>query len=201
MTYDVNNWNTFALTGLDPDGNLTTYNGNPALQVYPSVKAPGNFGQLSLNDSHVGASTEINWVNNGMSSADIQALTSANLIPLSSHSLTQWDWQGDTGMKQSLVAAINAKAGTQFLLPIYMPYNNGVPDPSTYSAGTGQGANYFYQIVKFVPVTIVPSFHSVVVQPSAMINSNVVFPGGPVPVGTSSATGLATIFAGPKLTQ
>jgi hypothetical protein len=173
------------------------------LQVYPSVKAPGNFGQLSLNDSHVGNSTEVGWVNNGIGSTEIQALANANLIPLSAHNNTLWDWQGDTGMKQSLVSAINAKAGQHYLLPLFNPYNNGIPDPSTYSAGTGQGSNYYYQIVQFVGITIVPANNgTVVVQPYAMISPNTLFAsGGPVPVGTGSATGFVTVFAAPKLTQ
>src|SRR5207244_3298848 len=78
MTYDVNHWNNFLQTGSDPDGNKTTdANGNPTLQVYPSVKYKGNFGLLSLDDSHAGASTISGWVDNGMSSTDLQALTSA----------------------------------------------------------------------------------------------------------------------------
>jgi Flp pilus assembly protein TadG len=203
LTYDVNNWNMFLQTGLDPDGNLTVYNGNPVLQVYPSIKAPGNFGQLSLNDTHVGASTEIGWVNNGMSSTDLQGLTSNNLLPLSGHDSTKWDWIGDTGMKQSLVSAINAKAGKSYLIPLFTPYNPGVPDPSTYSAGTGQGKNYFYNIVAFASVTIVPADNgTVVVQPTATINANYVFAGGgPVPVGSGSSSQLITTFAAPKLTQ
>jgi hypothetical protein len=202
VTYDVNYWNSFLATGLDPDGNLTTYNSAPALVVYPSVKAPGNFGQLSLDDNHVGDSTEVGWVNNGVSASDIQALQSANLMPLSSHDPTKWNWQGDTGLKASLISAINAKAGQKFMLPLFKPYNSGVPTPLDYSAGTGQGSNYYYQIVQFVAVTVVPSNGTVVVQPTVMLNPNFTFTGGnPVPIGTGSATGLVTTFSAPKLTQ
>jgi Flp pilus assembly protein TadG len=203
MTYDVNAWNNFLTTGLDPDGNQTVYNGYPAIQVYPSVKSPGNFGQLSLDDSHVGTPYETGWVNNGIGSTQIQALLNANLVPLSNHNNTLWDWQGDTGMKQSLVSAVNAQAGNQFIMPLFNPYNDGVPNSSSYSAGTGQGSNYYYQIVQFVGITIVPSNSgTVVVQPCAVVDANVIFGGsGPAPIGTSSASGLVTVFAAPKLTQ
>jgi Flp pilus assembly protein TadG len=203
MTYDVNAWSSFVSTGLDPDGNQTTYNGNPAIQVYPSVRAPGNFGQLSLDDSHAGQSTESGWVTNGIGSTEINALINANLIPLSSHDSTRWDWVGDTGMKQSLVSTINSYAGQQFILPLFNPYNNGVPNSNNYSAGTGNGSHYYYQIVQFVGITIVTGANGgVTVQPAAMINPNLTFSGsGAVPVGTGSASGLVTIFAAPKLTQ
>jgi Flp pilus assembly protein TadG len=203
LTYDVNHWNNFLKTGLDPDGNLTLYNGNAALQVYPSIKAPGNFGQLSLDDAHIGDSTEVTWVNNGMSAADLAGLTSNKLVPLSAHDPTKWDWIGDTGMKQSLVSAINAQAGKSYLIPLFTPLDSGVPDPSTYSAGTGQGKNYFYNIVAFASVTIVPANNgTVVVQPCATINPNYVFAGGgPVPVGSGASPQFITTFAAPKLTQ
>jgi Flp pilus assembly protein TadG len=200
LTYDVNHWNNFVQTGLDPDGNLTLYNGSPALQVYPSIKAPGNFGQLSLDDSHVGESTEAAWVTGGMSSTDMQGLTSNGLIPLSKHDPTKWDWVGDTGMKQSLVGTINAQAGRSFYLPLFTPYDNGVPNPATYSAGTGQGSHYYYNIVQFVGVTIVPNgTGGVTVQPSAVIDPNAVFASAPVPAGSSGQ--LITTFTSPKLTR
>ena len=198
LTYDVNNWNNFMSTGLDPDGNATLSGGYPALQVYPSVKDSGNFGQLSLDGSHVGASTEIGWVNNGLAQSDVNALFSAGLLPVSS-SNTNYNWVGDTGMKSSLISAINARAGTQFMLPLFTPYDPGVPNPNTYSAGTGNGSHYYYAIVEFVGVTVVSSGSGVTVQPSAFLDPNLVFSGNPVPVGTGS--GVVSIFAAPKLTQ
>jgi Flp pilus assembly protein TadG len=203
-TYDVNMWNTFVQTGLNPDGVQTIYQSNPALLIYPTVNGPGNFGQLSLDDNHVGAPVEKGWVDNGIGSTEIQALQQANLIPLSSHNPNNWDWVGDTGMKQTLVADINSQpVGKQYLLPLFNPKNNGVPNPATYQAGVGQGSNFYYQIVQFVGITIVPSNGVVVVQPCAIIDPNIVFSGsGPVPVGSGSTNGqLITIFAAPKLTQ
>jgi len=198
LAYDVNNWNTFMSTGLDPDGNATLSGGLPALQVYPSVKDSGNFGQLSLSGSHAGASTEIGWVNNGLAQSDVNGLFSLGLLPISA-SNTTYNWVGDTGMKSSLISAINARAGTQFMLPLFTPFDPGIPNPNTYSAGTGNGSHYYYAIVQFVGVTVVSSGSGVTVQPSAFLDPNLVFSSSPTPVGTGS--GVVTIFAAPKLTQ
>jgi len=198
MTYDVNNWNNFVATGKDPDGNITLdANGNPEIQIYPSVSAPGNFGQLSLNDSHVGESTEAGWVDNGISSSDLSALTSNNLIPLSAHDSTKWDWQGDTGMKSSLVSTINNHAGQIFILPLFNPYS---PAPS-YSAGTGNGSHYYYQIVQFVAVKVMATNSGgVVVQPSAVLEPNATLT-NVGPAGTGTLGNSVTTFTTPKLTQ
>ena len=196
-TYDVNAWNNFLQTGQDPDGNISLdANGNPEIQVYPSVKAPGNFGQLSLDDNHVGTPVEDNWVANGMSSSDLSDLVNASLVPLSGHDPSKWDWLGDTGMKSSLVMLMDSYAGTTFYLPLYTPYSS-----SPYSAGIGQGSGYNYQIVTFVGVKIMPSSsHTVIVEPTGVIDPNAIYsavtPAGTGPQGTS-----ATTFAAPKLTQ
>jgi hypothetical protein len=85
------------------------------------VNFPGNFGQLSLNDSHVGNSTEVGRVDNGVSSTDINDLVSNNLIPLSSRNAGNWDWQGDTGFKASLVIDINSHVGQTYLMSLFTP--------------------------------------------------------------------------------
>src|SRR5262249_51174788 len=76
ITYDVNHWNDFLATGKDPGGNINRDNaGNPVLKVYPSsLNTAGNFGELSLNDSHNGAGTTAHWIEHGMSSGDLQTL-------------------------------------------------------------------------------------------------------------------------------
>ena len=197
-TYDVNAWNNFLATGKDSDGNTNVdANGYPELVIYPSVSAPGNFGQLSLDDNHVGTPVEEGWVSNGMSASDVAALQSANLIPLSAHDSTKWDWQGDTGMKQSLVSYINGYAGQTFLMPLFKPYS---PAPS-YSAGTGNGSHYYYQIVQFVPVIVVSNIHGgVTVQPAAVVEGNVNFTNFG-PAGTGTATSSVLTFSYPKLTR
>jgi Flp pilus assembly protein TadG len=201
VTYDVNHWNNFLQTGQGPDGSaLTDANGLPELPVYPSLKFPGNFGQLSLNDSNVGASTEQGWVDNGMSSADIKALTSNSLIPLSSHNPIGWDWQGATGFKASLVSTINSHTSQSYLMPLFTPAN---ASQANYAAGQGQGSNYFYNIVQFVGVQIMPSPSNngqVIVQPAAVIDPNAIFNQSTVvPAGNTSQ--LVTTFTAPKLTR
>jgi hypothetical protein len=203
LTYDVNAWNTFMSTGLDPDGNANTYNGYPAIQVYPSIKSPGNFGLLSLDGSHAGESYSSGWVTNGLSQSDMNGLVANNLIPLTSRA-NDWNWVGNTGMKNSLVSTIESYAGSTFLMPLFQPYNNGTPNASNYTAGTGQGSNYYFNPVAWVGVTVVPAPHGTVwVQPGAYLDPNVVFAsGGSVPVGTGGTTSTYNIvFAAPKLTQ
>lgn len=201
LTYDVNHWNNFLKTGQSPDGStMTDSNGLPEIQVYPSVKFPGNFGQLSLSDSHVGQSTESAWINNGVTSSDIQALKDNKLLPLSSHNSSSWDWQGDTGMKDSLVMDINAKVGQTFILPLFTPVNSS---QANYAAAQGQGSNAFYNIVQFVGIQIVPSpsnNQQVIVQPAAIIDPNAVFNQSTV-VPAGNASQLVTTFTAPKLTR
>ena len=201
VTYDVNHWNNFLKTGQSPDGTtLTDANGIPEIQAYPSTSFPGNFGQLSLNDSHAGASTEKGWVDNGISSSDISALVSSNLIPLSQHSSKNWDWAGDTGLKASLIMDINNYVGQTFILPLFNPVNSSA---GNYQAAQGTGANATYQVVQFVGIQILPSPNNngeVIVQPAAVVDPNAIFVQSTVtPAGTSSQ--LVTTFTAPKLTR
>ncbi len=163
------------------------------------MSAPGNFGLLSLDDSHVGASTITSWIQNGVPPSDVQSLVNNGLIPLSQHPANTWDWQGDTGFKAKNVMDMNGQVGQTFLLPLFQPKSS---DPLNYQAGVGQGANYFYDIVQFVSVKIMPSPDNnrmVIIQPAASIQPSAVFaPGSVVPMGTSSYT---TTFAAPKLTS
>jgi hypothetical protein len=201
MTYDVNAWNSFVTTGQWPDGTQSLdSNGVPQLQVYPSVKDSGNFGQLSLDDSHAGESTESSWVTNGMSSSDLSALQGANLIPLSNHPANTWDWVGDTGFKASLVSTINSYPGKTFWLPLFQPYD---ASSATYSAGTGQGSHYYYDIVQFVGVTIMPGGgnRQVLVEPAAINDASAVFTGSLVPAGAGTSTSITTTFSYPRLSQ
>src|SRR5262249_45282470 len=98
MTFDVNQWYSFASTGLAADGSQTlASNGAPELQIYPSVKGAGNFGLLTLDDNHTGSSGMRTWIENGMASSDLSALKTASLLPLSQHNDNNWDWVGDPG--------------------------------------------------------------------------------------------------------
>jgi Flp pilus assembly protein TadG len=199
MTYDINAWNNFLNTGQWPDGTTTAdSNGVPQLQLYPSVKDTGNFGQLSLDDSQVGQSTEASWITNGLSSSDLAALQSAGLLPLSGHNPNSWDWMGATGLKTSLAADVNGYAGKTFVLPLFTPYNSS---SSNYQAGTGQGSNYYYNVVQFVGITIMPGAgnHQILVEPAAITNPSFVLAGTPAPAGTTSTP--MTTFTYPRLTN
>jgi hypothetical protein len=197
MTYDVNGWNSF-LAGTNPDA-TTDAAGNPALQVYPSVLQAGNFGELSLDGSHTGSSTINGWIDNGLSAGDVSSLQGLKLIPLSQHDNTQWDWAGNPGLKDTTIQTVQGKVGTNFILPLFNPYQTA----PGYSAGNGQGSNYYYQVVRFVGVKVLfAPGRGVVVQPAAFrIDPNLAtFTTPPVPAGTPG-TGQATVFVGPKLTQ
>jgi Flp pilus assembly protein TadG len=222
VTYDVQHWNNFLLTGLSPNGSMSTDSGgNPTLNVYATnTGGPGNFGLLSLDDSHVGSSTIRSWVDYGMTPSDLSDLksggpnssTSTALIPLSQHDSGiqpngsdrgSWNWQGDTGMQQDVVSTIGNYAGDTFLLPLYKAYNSSA---LTYEAGVGHGANYFYNIVDFVAVKIVSTgTHTVTVEPSAKVLDFNNFDLITQPAGTYTApaggSSQLTTFVPPKLTQ
>jgi Flp pilus assembly protein TadG len=204
FTYDVNFWNNFLKTGQDPDGKtLTDANGVPELQMYPIKNFTGNFGQLSLDDSHVGNAVETSWLTNGATPSDVQNLQNANLIPLSAHPANAWNWVGDTGMKGSLVMTVNNYVGQTYVLPLFQPVNPGTPNPSSYQPAVGNGSQYFYNIVQFVGVQIMPSPKNngeVIMQPAAVIDPNAVFdPTTVTPAGSSSQ--VITTFTTPKLTR
>lgn len=199
VTYSQNDWNTFVATGLDPDGGLNKdADGNPELQVYPSVTAPGNFGWLSMDNSSVSASTLRGWIDNGVSAAEISNLTAAGLIPLSSHNPNNWDWQGKPGFTASGVMEVNAHVGETFVLPLYKPY-------SATEAGTGQGSNYFYNVVQFVGVRLTQpdsTNREIVVQPAPVIVANSMLDTNTiVPAGSTATSNTSTIFAAPRLTR
>jgi hypothetical protein len=202
MTYDVNAWNNFITTGQWPDGtSATDSSGVPYLQVYPSVKDTGNFGQLSLNDSTIGDSTVKGWVDNGMAPSDLSALQSAGLLPLSGHNANSWNWLGSPGFESSLIQDVNNYPGKQFYLPLFTPYN---ANSSNYSPGVGQGSGYNYNIVQFVAVSIyVPpdngnNNQAVYLQATAMVDPSAVF-SSLAPAGTQP--GLVTTFSYPRLSQ
>jgi hypothetical protein len=202
VAYDVNAWNNFISTGFWPDG-TSSYdaNGVAQLQVYPYVKDTGNFGLLSLDDSHIGASTINGWINYGVSASDVTALQSANLIPLSAHNPLSWDWSGDTGFKSDNVQTMNNYIGTKFWLPLFTPYN---ASDASYQAGVGTGSGYNYNIVQFVGVKIVQppkSNGQVYIEPAAMLDSSAVFSTTAVVDTSRPSSALVTTFSYPRLSQ
>jgi Flp pilus assembly protein TadG len=205
MTYDVNEWKTFLQSGTGPDVLDTASSGStgaPQLKVYSSVNDAGNFGLLSLDQASDGASSISGWIDNGVPSTDLQQELNSGLLPLSSHVATKWDWKGDTGLRTSDVSALTSHIGDVYMLPLFKPYDPGVPDPTTYTAGDGVGTNYYYNIVQFAAVRIsYVDSSTVYVQPAAFIDPNAVFsnvtPAAPPTVDSP----LVTTFASPKLTR
>jgi Flp pilus assembly protein TadG len=202
MTYDIRDWNAFLATGRDPDGVLTTgSDGLPQLVVYPSVKDTGNFGELSLDDSHNGSSEIRGWIDNGISQAEVDDLTSSGLIPLTPD-VDTWDWVGNTGFRSSVVQEINPHSGQTYILPLFKAYqyeSTGVD----YEAGNGNGSHYNYNIVGFVGIKIVsdPSDNrQVIIQPAAVVEPDSAFTS--VAPTTAPASGsLPTTFSQTKLTR
>jgi Flp pilus assembly protein TadG len=219
MTMDINAWNTFIQTGVSSDG--TTHaaaNGAPQMQVYPSPNlAPGNFGMLSLNDSSNASSDIANWITNGLSSSDLDALHNAGLLPIQSPNPGLWDWKGAPGFKSSDLNTL--PLNQTFLMPVFEPVV-GTPG-ATYEAAPGTtyqatdknsgwadvgdggvGQNAYYNLVKFVSVqiTTLDKSQDAYVQPAAMLVPSAQYdPSTVVPAGTSST--LITTFTTPKLTQ
>jgi hypothetical protein len=208
MTYDVNHWNSFLNTGQSPDGTTSTApNGWPQLNVYPSTKFTGNFGELSLDQGNDGASTISNWINNGVPGADVQHDYTAGLLPLSQHNpLSAPDWKGNPGLKDSTIQTVGGNIGQTYLLPLFKPVDAGSPDPSTYQAGSGSGSNYYYTLVGFVGVTITAvdstgGNKSISVQPSALIDPNAIYSSVTPAAPPTSTSPLSTTFTAPKLTR
>ena len=114
--------------------------------------------------------------------------------------MNAWDWQGDTGFKASDVMAINAQVGNTYVLPLFTPYDSS---SNKYSAGTGKGANYYYNIVQFVGITIMTSpskNQQVWVQPAPITDPNMILdPSTRVPLGSSSS--FTTAIAPATLTK
>ncbi|MFO0927331.1 MAG: pilus assembly protein TadG-related protein [Gemmataceae bacterium] len=198
MTYDVNHWDNFVATGKDPDGN-TKYaaDGYPHLNVYPSIKFTGNFGELSLNQSNNGSSTIRNWIADGITASDVAALQADRLIPLSAHnSNSPPDWKGNPGLKTSTIQEVGNYIGEVYLLPLFKPVKSA---PGNYQAGEGQGSNYYYTIVRFVPVLITAvdatgNDKAINVRPTAYIDPDSVYSTTP-----TAATASHFVFIGAKL--
>jgi hypothetical protein len=200
VTFDVTQWNSFVKTGKDSDGNTTTdANGNPEIQLYPSISTVGNFGWISLNDAHVGASTLNSWITNGPTNNDIQALVVNGLIPLSGNVTPQWSWDAENGFKSSDVQTVNVNVGNTYVIPLFRPFSS-----SPYQPAVGQGSNFYYDIVAFVGVKLVQpadANRQVVVMPVPITDPTMILlPSSIAPLASSGDTSV-TALAPPKLTN
>jgi Flp pilus assembly protein TadG len=215
LVYNVQWWNNFLQTGKNPDGSAasTDSNGTPYVTAFggggsSNQLGQANWGWLSLDDSHVGASTLSGWVTNGMSSSDYAALQNANLFPLSLHNSTtlptsssgpsgSWDWIGDNGAKVSVAHTINGYIGQTFLIPLYeaIPSNaTGLPSGvSPGDAGIGKSNAFYYNIVAFASVVIINGGdnNSVAIAPSSTWPPGVSF-SNPSTANTSGSQGSAS---------
>jgi Flp pilus assembly protein TadG len=138
-----------------PSNSTAGFNGKDQLQVYPSPDlAPGNFGWLSMNNDSNSADSLKNWITNGLSSSDQNALTRQQtvgntgdvLFPVKTtdlakgtvlnpgvniHDSTLNDWKAIPGFKESDVKALadtyngQGFGGTAFL-PLFAPANGAL---------------------------------------------------------------------------
>lgn len=205
MTFDVNDWQSF-LKGTYPSWMTVDNdaNGLPRVSVYPTNKDRGNFGELSLDQSNNGASTISGWIDNGVTSTDLQANYTKGLLPLSQHDSNGFpDWKGNPGLKTSTIQSVGDHVGDLYLLPLYKPVNS---NSGSYEAGSGQGSNYYYTIVQFVGVRIsavdaTGNKKSIKVQPAAMTDLNAKYGSVGPASPPSGQTTLTTTFAGAKLVR
>jgi hypothetical protein len=118
-----------------------------------------------------------------------------------------WNWQGDPGFRSTDAQTLNANPGV-YLLPLYKAFNSGTPSASDYAACPGQGANYYYNIVDFVPVQITfvdgqQNNRTVWIKPAAMVlDFNQVVGASPQLAGPPTSWSTYTaLFTAPKLSQ
>jgi len=199
------------------------------LDVFNGEKTIGTAGRgwLSLNNSSVSASSLSNWATNGLSSADVTALTTSTsagtstdvLLPLptsgsgngtTTHLMNAWDWQADPGVKNSVPGSIQLNVPA--LLPLFQPvipntdstYQAGTKDPETgYSNavadGGPKGSNANLNIVGFAAVVVTSTSSDVYVEPSAIVPPGAIF--GSIAPADSGATNFYGTFSIPRLTQ
>ncbi len=209
MTFDKLMYDQFVSTGTLPNNDLLTgTDGNRQIQLYPSIRDTGNFGQLSLNDLSNNSNDIRNWVHNGLSQADVNAIYNSGLVPLTAHDATQWDWEGTPGFRSSTVADLNESyiPGKAYLLPLFTPRVSWSGDGSTYEAGIGQGQNYNYNISGFASVILKsdPTDNKVViVEPSAItLDYTKILVVGGLNVGGQPGTTISnSVFIAPRLTE
>ena len=130
-----------------------------------------------------------------------------------------WNWTGQSGFISSNAQSINTYPGV-YLLPLFRALDDGQSSAggsatgspfssSTYTAGMGQGSNFYYNIVDFVAVQLMDTSYmsqnnnkNVYVEPSAMVLTFDQVVGTPPTITGPPTTGtLNTIFVAPRLTR
>jgi hypothetical protein len=107
-------------------------------------------------------------------------------------------------MKASTVSDVNNYTNQEVVLALFQAYNSS---SSNYQAGTGKGSHYYYDVVQFVTVRIMPvsdTNKQVIVQPVGTVDPSFVFSTSvkPVPAGVPASDGSSPVtFTSPKLTQ
>lgn len=191
LAFDVNHWNQFMSNGISPDGTSDTdAAGVPEIHVYPSPKnSPGNFGLLCIGPWTNANPIYSNWILNGPSSSDLQALVDAGSFPVSMASPKPW--KGSPGLRSSLLTDFITILGQPRLLPLFKPVTQ-----SPYQAASGSGSNTTYAIVGFVGVKVsTASGHGsnmdICVQPCDVIDATAIFDSATLyPAGTEPASQL-----------
>lgn len=224
LAYNVEWWDDFLKTGQDPNGSPAAVdaNGKAYLKAFGGGGAKkqlgqANWGWLSLDNSHTGASDLTNWVNNGVTAGDLESLRSSGVFPLALHDSGQlptsndgpsgsWNWIGDNGSKPDVAHVINDYVGKTFLIPLYKP----IPQDATTlpafvnpgDAGIGVSNRFFFNIVRFVPIKIVNGTdnNSVAIAASSAFPPQSQFTNTST-ADTSTRGTTAVIFVPAKLTQ
>jgi hypothetical protein len=176
FAFDINLWNAWA-------DNLATNGGSSTLPIYPynQGQAPGNFGRISMDQSHVGSSTISDWIQNGVPMTDLKGLVNGQLLPINDHISSNplttvsgsqvqagnnnagTNWVGEPGISDNDAKALLGQGSAQqqggvdftgqsFLMPLFAPVQNG--STGTYTANDGGGANAVYYIAGWVGVTL-----------------------------------------------
>ncbi|MBI3866138.1 MAG: hypothetical protein HY290_30025 [Planctomycetia bacterium] len=187
VAFDVNTWTQFFSTGLSSDGTVhTDSTGAAQIQIYPNPhNSPGNFGLLCIGAWTNATPDYSNWILNGPSAGDLQALCDAGSFPVSLQSPKPW--KGSPGLRSTLGGDFASIIGQPRLLPLFQPAS-----VSPYQAASGNGSNTTYAIVGFVGVTVTEATGSGnnlticvkpcdVTDPTAVFDPSTVYPVGAEP--------------------
>jgi Flp pilus assembly protein TadG len=206
VALDENAWKTFYTSGLSPDGSIHNgADGVPQLRVYPSpTNQPGNFGLLDVSPTTSDAPAFLSWLTSGQTANDIQYLLTNKLIPVSPSAPQLWQCGPD--LTSSFVSNFQSVIGQPYLLPLFVPVNDG-SNGQPYQAAQVSGGSSYYQVIGFVGVTVTDldtgANMTIAIQPMAIVDPTAVIL-NPEPARPSQTTffGTAqTTFISAKLTQ